>query len=58
MLNSRDLSLQLNQAELEYLAEESDLYKNGQIHIIQVVYQLPEVLQALYNQRAQQSMVS
>ena len=58
MLNSRDLGLQLNQTELEYLAEQSDLYKNGLIPVIQVVYQLPEILKLIYGQRAQQSMVS
>jgi hypothetical protein len=58
VLNSRDLGLQLNEAEIHYLAETSDFYKNGQIQFIQVVPQLPEVLKILYNQRAEGSMVS
>ena len=58
VLNSRDLGLQLNEAEIQYLAETSDFYQNGYIPYIQVAPQLPEVLKILYNQRAEQSLVS
>lgn len=57
MLNIRDLGLQLNEEELNYLAEMSDLYQNGHVHFIQVVPQLPAVLKILYTQRAEESFV-
>ncbi len=57
VLNYRDLGLQLNEAEILYIAEQSDLYGNGSIPFIQVAPVLPEILRILYNQRAEQCMV-
>lgn len=57
VLSSRDLGLQLNEVEVAYLAEQFDFYGDGNISCMQVIPQLPEVLQMLYNQRAEQSMV-
>ena len=57
MLNSRDLGLQLNEAEILYIVEQSDLHGNGYIPFVQVAPVLPEVLRILYSQRAEQSMV-
>ena len=58
VLNSRDLGLQLNEDEIIYIVEQSDLYKSGYIPFIQVIPQLPELLRALYQRRAEQSEVS
>lgn len=57
VLSSRDLGLQLNEVEVAYLAEQFDFYGDGNISCMQVIPQLPAVLQMLYNQRAEQSMV-
>ena len=57
VLNSRDLGLQLNEGELLYIAEQMDINVNGWIPLIQMVPELPPLLWALYNQRAEQAMV-
>jgi len=57
MLNSRDLGLQLNENELYYIAEQADS-GNGWVPIVAVSQQLPNLLVALYNQRAELQMVS
>ena len=57
VLNSRDLGLQLNEGELLYIAEQMDINVNGWIPLIQMVPELPPLLLALYNQRAEQAMV-
>ncbi len=56
ILSSRDLGLQLNVDELQYLIGESQ-YENGYVPFVQVAPELPEMLRALYYQRAEQSMV-
>ena len=57
VLNSRDLGLQLNEEELLYIAEQVDINVNGWIPLVQVVPQLPALLLAIYEQRAEQAMV-
>ena len=57
VLNSRDLGLQLNEDELLYIAEQTDINLNGWIPLVQILPQLPPLLLAIYNQRAEQAMV-
>ena len=56
VLSSRDLGLQLNVEELQYLAGESQ-YENGYVPFVEIAPELPEMLRALYYQRAEQAMV-
>ena len=57
VLNSRDLGLQLNEDELLYIAEQTDVNLNGWIPLVQTLPQLPPLLLAIYNQRAEQAVV-
>lgn len=58
VLNSRDLGFQLSEGELLYIAEQMDINVNGWIPLVQVVPQLPQLLMAIYQHRAEQAMVS
>lgn len=58
VLNSRDLGLQLNENELVYVAEQSNVYGNGWVPFVQVVTRLPDILLAIYKQRAEGAVVS
>ena len=58
VLNSRDLGLQLNENELVYVTEQSDMYGNGWVPFVQVVPRLPDLLLAIYKQRAEGAVVS
>ena len=57
VLNSRDLGLELNEGELLYIAEQVDININGWIPLVEMVPELPSLLLAIYNQRAEQAMV-
>ena len=57
VLNSRDLGLQLNEDELLYVAEQTDVNFNSWIPLVQILPQLPPLLLAIYNQRAEQAVV-
>ena len=56
LLNSRDLGLQLNENEILYIAEQANA-GNGWVPFIPVTQQLPNLLVAMYNQRAEIQMV-
>ena len=56
LLNSRDLGLQLNENEILYIAEQADA-GNGWVPFVSVTQQLPNLLVAMYNQRAETQMV-